>query len=289
MAEEEALVPTPWRTFRTAAWLGWQVESNWARPWVFAIYTVLKPLALAGILVVMYAVISPNGFGSPTFAYMYIGNAFYIYVGAVMSGMGWAVVEDRERYRTLKSMYVAPMDIRLYLVGRGGARFLTASVSVLLTVALGVLILGVPVTLRTIDWPLLTIALAAGVVVLGLMGLLLAGLMLLAGDEAWGLGEMLAGALYLFSGAIFPLTVLPGLLRPIGLAMPLTYWLALVRRALVGPGPAPIPALAAWSDARLCTALLALTAVLAIVALVGFRLCEARARNHGIINRTSNY
>ena len=35
---------------RTAAWLGWQVESNWADPLVFGIYTVLRPLATALIL-----------------------------------------------------------------------------------------------------------------------------------------------------------------------------------------------------------------------------------------------
>ena len=101
-----------WRSFRTAAWLGWQIESNWADPFLFAVYSIIKPLALAGILVVMYGTITRGDFGSPVFTYMYLGNAFYLYVGAVMSGMAWAVIDDRERYRMLKSMYVAP-------VGRG--------------------------------------------------------------------------------------------------------------------------------------------------------------------------
>jgi hypothetical protein len=29
---------------RTSFWLGWQVESNWTDPFLFAIYTVVRPL-----------------------------------------------------------------------------------------------------------------------------------------------------------------------------------------------------------------------------------------------------
>ena len=42
-----------WQSFRTAAWLGWQIESNWTDPFLFFIYSVVKPLASASILVVM--------------------------------------------------------------------------------------------------------------------------------------------------------------------------------------------------------------------------------------------
>src|SRR5512134_1877713 len=112
-----------------AAWLGWQIESNWTRPALFALYAIVKPLALAGIVVVMYATITQNDFASPVFAYMYLGNAFYMYVGAVTTGMAYAVIDDRERYQMLRAVYVAPIDIRWYLVGRGVARFLTASIS----------------------------------------------------------------------------------------------------------------------------------------------------------------
>jgi ABC-2 type transport system permease protein len=87
-----------WRSFRTASWLGWQIESNWTRPLLFALYSIVKPLALAGILVVLYATITRGNFTSPVFACMYLGNAFYMYVGAVMTGMAWAVIDARERY-----------------------------------------------------------------------------------------------------------------------------------------------------------------------------------------------
>ena len=63
-----------------ATWLGWQIESNWADPLLFAIYSVIKPLSGALILVVMYSVIMHGNFNNPLFPYMYLGNAFYIYV-----------------------------------------------------------------------------------------------------------------------------------------------------------------------------------------------------------------
>ena len=86
-----------WRSFRTAAWLGWQIESNWADPFLFAVYSIVKPLAAAGILVVMYSIVMGGDFASPLFSDIYLGNAFYMYVGGVMTGIAYAVIDDRER------------------------------------------------------------------------------------------------------------------------------------------------------------------------------------------------
>jgi hypothetical protein len=106
-----------WRSFRTAAWLGWQIESNWTDPFLFAIYSFIKPISTAAILVVMYGIITQGNYESPIFTYMYLGNAFYIYVGAVMAGVSWAVIDDREHYKTLKYMYQYP---HVLMRARGG-------------------------------------------------------------------------------------------------------------------------------------------------------------------------
>lgn len=278
-----------WRSFRTAAWLGWQIESNWADPFLFAVYSIIKPLALAGILVVMYGTITRGNFASPVFTYMYLGNAFYLYVGAVMSGMAWAVIDDRERYRTLKSMYVAPVDIRLYLIGRGVARFLTGSVSVLVTLLVGVVFLDVSIDPGAVNWPLFLVSLVVGVAMLAMLGLLLASLVLLLGHLSWSLGDAVAGSLFLFSGAVFPLDVLPRFLKPIGYVMPVTYWLELLRRALVGPVAQAFPTLSGMTDFQLLAVLTSLTIVLGAAALATFRVCDATARERGLIDRTSNY
>ena len=131
------------RSFAVAAWLGWQIESNWADVFLFAVYSVTKPIAGAAILVVMYGVITRGDFDSPLFAYIYLGNAFYTYVGAVMGGISWTIIDDRERYKMLKYVYVSPVRPPVYLIGRGVARFLAGTMSVLVTIVAGMLFLAV--------------------------------------------------------------------------------------------------------------------------------------------------
>ncbi len=277
------------RSFRTAAWLGWKIESNWTDPFLFAVYSIVKPLAGAAILVVMYSIITKGNFADPLFPYIYLGNAFYMYVGAVMTGVSWAVIDDREHYRTLKYMYVAPIRIPLYLIGRAVARFVTGSFSVLITIVFGVLFLHVPIILSEVNWLLFFVSLIMGVVLLALMGLTLAGITLLLARHGEYLGDSVAGGLYLFSGAVFPLDVLPAWLRPLGYAMPITYWLELLRRSLVGSVAQAFPTLSTVSNGQLLLILGGMILLAAVVAVVTFRYCDQQARERGYIDRTTNY
>ena len=284
------MIPTPfWRSFKNAAWLGWQIESNWTDPFLFAIYSIVKPISSAAILVVMYSIITQGDFESPIFSYIYLGNAFYIYVGAVMAGISWAIIDDREHYKTLKYMYVAPIHIPTYLFGRGVAKFLVGTISVIITILFGVLFLHLTIVLSEVNWLLFFVSLMVGVIMLAMMGLLLAGVTLLIAHHVWFLGEAVAGALYLFSGAIFPLEVLPPFLRWIGYLIPITYWLELLRRSLVGSVAEAFPTLENLSNTQLLGILLGLTAVFTVLSIYGFRWCEHRARERGLIDMVSNY
>jgi ABC-2 type transport system permease protein len=281
--------PGFWRSFRTAAWLGWQIESNWTDPFLFAIYSFIKPISTAAILVVMYGIITQGNFESPIFTYMYLGNAFYIYVGAVMAGVSWAVIDDREHYKTLKYMYVAPINIPMYLFGRGVAKFIVGSISVLITLVFGMLFLHLRIDLGTVNWPLFFLALVIGVIMLAMMGLILAGVTLLIAHHVWFLGEAVAGALYLFSGAIFPLEVLPAAIRWIGYVIPITYWLELIRRALVGEVAEAFPTLQGLSNEEILGILVGLTVVFGILAIFVFRWAEHQAKERGLIDMVTNY
>lgn len=282
-------IPRLARSFRLAAWLGWQIESNWADPFLFAIYSLVKPISGAAILVIMYSVITGGDFASPLFPYIYLGNAFYIYVGQVMTGISWAVIDDREHYKTLKYIYVAPINFQTYLLGRGVARFIIASISVFVVILFGVLFLGLEIDLTAVNWALFFASLLLGVIMLAMLGLILAGMMLLLVHHMWGLGEAVAGALYLFSGAIFPLEVLPAFLRWIGYLMPLTYWLELLRRSLVGTVAEAFPTLSQYSNSQLFGVLIGLTVIFGLLSLVVFRLCEHQARERGVIDVVTNY
>ena len=281
--------PTYWNSFRMATWLGWQIESNWTDPFLFAVYSLVKPLAGVAILVVMFGVITKGDFESEMFTYMYLGSAFYFYVGAILNGLAWAVIDDREHYKTLKYIYTAPVHFPTYLLGRSVANFLITSVAVLITVLVGIIFLDVSVDPDSINWPLFVITLLIGINMLALMGLIMAGLMLLLVHHMWNLGAAVAGALYLFSGAIFPLSVLPVSIRWIGYFMPITYWLELIRRSLVGSVAEAFPTLTRFSDLELLGILVVLTVLLAVVAINTFRLCEHKARDRGMIDVTTNY
>ena len=278
-----------WRSFKVAAWLGWQITSNWTDPLMFAIYSIIRPISHAAILVVMYGVITGGNFSNPLFAYIYLGNAFYTYVFTVMNGVSWAVIDDREHYRTLKYMYMAPIRIPVYLLGRGVAGFLTASLSVLITIVAGVLFLHVSFDPLQANWPLFFLSLFIGVVMLALMGLLLAAVSLLVVRHSGFLAEGVSGVLFLFSGAIYPLEVLPKWLQPVGFAIPITYWLELMRRSLVGNVAQAFPTLSRFGNLELLGILVGLTIVFGVVSVYVFRLCDKRAREGGLIDRTTNY
>jgi ABC-2 type transport system permease protein len=276
-------------TFRIAAWLGWQIESNWTDPFLFAIYSIVKPIAGAAILVVMYGVITDGDFNSPLFSYIYLGNAFYIYVGSVMAGISWAVIDDREHYKTLKYIYISPVYVPFYLAGRGVARFLTGTISVIITISAGLLFLNLQLDFGEVNWLMFISTLAMGVIMLANLGLLLAGVTLMIAHHFFLIGEAVASALYLFSGAIFPLDVLPDWLRPIGFAMPLTYWLELLRRALVGNVAETFPTLSNFSNAQLFGILTGLTIGFGILSILIFRWCDHQARERGLIDMVTNY
>jgi ABC-2 type transport system permease protein len=277
------------RTFKAAAWLGWQIESNWTDPFLFFAFSIMRPIASVLILVFMYNAVSQVGAGDPIYAYIYLGNAFYIYVGAVMAGASYSILDDRERYRMLKYLYIAPINMPVYLFGRAVARFIIGTLAVVITIAAGVLFFDVPVDLAAVNWPLFLAALMLGVVALTFMGIVIGMWTMTLRTEPWFLGEGVAAALYLFSGAIFPITLLPEFLQPIGFVLPMTYWLELLRRALLGPGAAAFPTLAGFSNVQLFAILFGITLLFGLVAAFAYRYFDLAARDAGMIDSQNNF
>lgn len=279
------------RSFRVATWLGWQIESNWTDLFLFLVYSLIKPITSVMILVVMYWVITRADTSSPYFAYMYVGNTAYIYVGSILVGVSWAIIDDREHYQTLKYIYISPIKLYFYLLGRGMARFLTGSLSVLITLAFGLVALKLPIHLGQVDWLYLLAAMLLGLASMATMGLLLGAATMQMARHYWSIGEAVAGALYLLCGAIFPLDRLPAWLQPIGRALPLTYWLEALRRGLLGYtiSRGISPTLASIGDGQLLLILLISTVVTGIVSIFFFRWSEHQAREKGLIDMTSQY
>src|SRR5690606_17338816 len=163
------------RAFRLAAWLGWQMESNWADLWLFAVYSIIKPVSSALILVVMYYVVTGGAAQTDLFAGVYVGNAFFMFVGQLMFGMSWVIMEDREFFRTFKYMYLAAPNIFWYLTGRAVAKFLVTALAVAVVLGFGVAFLDLPLAWGAVRWGLLAVVFSLGILACVGFGLLMAG------------------------------------------------------------------------------------------------------------------
>lgn len=274
------------RAFVTAAWLGWQIESNWARPFLFAVYAIARPISSVLILVVMYSVITNGATGEPIFAFIYFGNALYILVNSVVTGVSWAVIEDREHYRVAKQIYTAPMNTYAYLLGRGVARLIIGSVSVLITLVFGVIAFRIPLDINVL---LLVTATILGLASLSALGVILGAVTMQTARLQTDLGSLVSGGLYLFTGAIFPLDVLPSWLQPVGYLFPVTYWLEVTRRALLGVNSARFPTFASFSDWGLIGVLALMTAVLWLISGWVYRTSLRRSKEEGLLDIETNF
>jgi ABC-2 type transport system permease protein len=284
------------RSFRTAASLGWKMEANWTDPVLFFIYSVAKPVASALILVFMLQVIAgPAGIALRPF--VIVGSALWSFVVSGVAGLAWAVLDDRERYRMLKYIYVSPSSFLTVLLGRGLARLAVGAMGAGITLAVGVIVLGVPFNLLAVDWPLLVIVLVLGVITICALAVVMAAVCLQTRQESWDYPEVVVGALFLVVGAVFPLSVLPVPLQVFGLVSPLTWWIAGVRQALFPGGPSSIGGPGSlWQQlsgqlnpnpVQIVLVLLVSGAIVTLGSAMLFRAGEARAKDRGLIDRTT--
>jgi ABC-2 type transport system permease protein len=270
---------------RTAAWLGWQVESNWVDPALFGIYVLARPLATALILALMYRAVSGHGADATVFAGFFVANAFHAYVNTVLVGMGWVVFEEREEYETLKYVYISPVGMFTYLAGRSLVKFSLATVSVLVTLAVGWWLLGVRWEWAAVQWLPLAASLAAGLASTLFLGFLLAGWSLVLARAAMVALEGTALASYLLCGVIFPVDLLPRPLQAVALSLPFTWWYEALRRFLAGQGTRGL--MERFTDTQILLGLGAMTLVFAALARWGYFAFERRARALGRLDQTT--
>jgi ABC-2 type transport system permease protein len=274
------------RTFLSAAWLGWQVETNWTSPWLFLIYVLLKPMAGSMLLVCMYwaACAARGGATEPGYLpYLFISSTCFMVIGGVTYGMSTSVVTDRDSFGMLKFIRISPAHFKTYLLGRGVAKAAQAVIGASTTIVAGLVIfpeLREALTGGHTAWAWLTIYLLLGAIMASFIGLILSGAVLNMARYGIFLSEGVAAMLFLFSGAVFPIGVLPVWLRAVSLSLPPTYWLEGMRRSLLSTVEPRSP-MHGMDHAELALTLLASTLLLAIVGLAFFRWSERRASRLG--------
>ena len=273
------------RRFRTAAWLGWQIEANWVDPFTFVVYSVLRPLATALILAVMYSAVAGVATSAHTFIGFYVANAFHEYVTRILVGMGWVVVEEREEYETLKYIYASPVGIFTYLWGRSTVKFAQATLSMVLILAMGWVVMGLRWDWGMVRWAPLVLSFALGLVAVVYFGFLVAGWALVLPRAAISVNEGVAVGLYLLCGVIFPIDLLPRVLQGMALALPFTWWYEALRRFLLDRGASAT--LGRFSDLQLVAGLALSTVLLSCVSVWGYHALERRARRQGKLDQAT--
>lgn len=284
-------------TWRTAVRLGWAVESNWADPVLFLIYSIAKPIASVLMLVVMLQVISNGAASTADLGFVIVGSALWAFVMGGIAGLAWSILDDRERYRMLRYLAILPGSLSVILLGRGTARLLIAGMGSVITLVVACLITGVPIDIGRIDWIMLLVCMAIGLVAVIALGTLMAAVCMQTRQDSWSYPEAVAGALFLLVGAVFPIVVLPQVVQWVGLLMPLTWWIEGIRRAVLPDAASGIGGVGSvWTDVTgtlapdqgvILVVSLATTAMATLVAFGGYRWSERRARERGLLDQTT--
>lgn len=285
-AVPESEVRRWWRVLRVSYWLGWQIETNWTDPLLFFIYSLAKPLGGVLILVFMYFVVAQGRSGA-MLGFFVVGTALWPFVVRGVMGIAWGLISDREHWRTLRYIYTSPIPYRAYLVGRALAQATSAVAPAVITLLFGRYVLGVPIHAATVDVAYTAAAMVVGIAGIVALGLVVVSAAMLISGEAWRMPEGVGAALYLVSGAIFPVTVLPGMLQSVAQAVPLTWWLEAMRRGLLGPEAVTS---FAWAPDGLVLAYQVLvTGLWVALASLIFAVAERRARQIGVLDQESAF
>jgi ABC-2 type transport system permease protein len=179
----------------------------------------------------------------------------------------------------IKYVVVTPSSLFPFLLGRSLARVAISFVAVALTLLVGIVFLGVEIRPNLL---ILVPATVLGVLSVIALGVFMAGWCLQLRQEAWSYPEAIAGALYLISGAVFPIDILPAIVHPIAYASPTTWWLEASRRGLLGHGsPGTLGTL---PDGTVLLILAASTAIAVPLSLAAFAWFMRRARQAGLLD-----
>ena len=270
------------RSLIASARLAWAIEGNWAEPFFLLVYLIIRPLAFLGLFL---AVLSIGGTLNPaSIGFVVVGQAVFQIVGAAMQGPTHALLDDRERYRTIRYIFATPSSLLPVSIGRALVKALIAAISAVIVIVVGALI-GMPMRAGGPDLPLLLVVMTLGLASIVGLGVALGAVCVQLRNDAWGYPQAVAGSVFLLCGAIFPLDTLPRALQLIGAALPMTWWIEGVRRALLGTASPGL--LGELSTPLLLLVLTVGTVLITLAAPRLFTIGIDRAREKGYLDRST--
>lgn len=244
-------------------WVGWLFHlKNLTHSLFFVLVSVLQPVIFASIAFFMVE----SGNRSGTLLYVALGAGLMGIWSATLFGSGGAIQWQRWQ-GTLELLVGAPPPFIATLLPLTVATSSIGLYSVVATLVWGRLFFGVPLDFAH---PLqLAVALPATVLSLGMLGLLLASTFVLY-RHASAFSNLLEYPVWLATGLLVPLALLPGWVTPISWLLAPTWGMDAIREAAFGGS--------AWPEIAACLALGLAYLVLGAIALRNFeRLARQKA------------
>jgi ABC-2 type transport system permease protein len=160
--------------------------------------------------------------------FIIIGQAVFVYMYATVFQVGRVFFWERMG-GTIEAFYLTPASRRAYMLGHVCYAMLNATVDFLVVLSVGIFIFGAHVD--NINFPLLILGIILTVTSLFGVGMVVNGITLSLRDRT-NTANILTLVFLLFSGAITPVEMLPIWGRVIGLILPLTYSLKIIRGSI---------------------------------------------------------
>ena len=269
------------KCFYTSMWLGFKITLNWTRnPLVYVTYSLVLPIASVFLIIFMYWAV---GYYTPErIAHAIVGQTHAYILTDVIATASWIVEDDREHYKTLKYMFITPYSYYLIMVGRIISHMVLALIGVVYAFVM-FYALKLPMSF---DPCLYLYSLVLGIIASIALGMTLASIIFVMPRGGRVISRSLQAIFYVFSGAVYPITVLPNWAQRLSFVIPVTYWYSLLRRSILGFDTDPI--LSTLQEEALMVRFLITAAVFLVLSYIMYRTATWRARSSGRLELISS-
>jgi ABC-2 type transport system permease protein len=212
-------------------WAGWKFHvKSLTLSGFFLLTSVLQPVIFATIAFLMFRA----GGGSSTLLYVALGAGMMGIWSSTLFGSGGAIQWQRWQ-GTLEYLIAVPPPFVLIIVPLTLATSTIGLYSLTATLVWGHVFFDMPFDL---EHPLLfAVAIPATVIGLGLLGLVMAASFILWRSGANALSNLLEYPVWLATGLLVPLSLLPGWVEPISWLLAPTWGVRAIRESAVGGDP----------------------------------------------------
>ncbi len=249
MTTDQLLITNSYRPTTSLSQRSWKSQwralcavaaKDWRQYWRYplnAVSQVLQPIVWLTPVYFMGLAFSVNGkalgFAGYTgttdyISFILIGTALSNFISAVFWGMGYALKNDMDS-GVLESNWLAPISRPVLLIGHTITNLTVTTVTSIAMLIIGSLLFGFQTTGNTLAAIVIALPMLLGLYGFGFMFAAVVMVM----REANTLTDVGSFLVQIFSGANFPVTVLPRWLLPIALALPLAYGFDAIRGVLL--------------------------------------------------------